>query len=482
MVFVQDGSGNWQAVTTGGTELVGQGTNVLFDVGALNADGLDHVQDNAKPGNLNWEDLHGGGDNDYNDVNIGVVWSSNLPVLTTQDAETIGDLTDEASAAFASFFTLVSDAGTDGPGSESLAYSLSVTNSDSGLSSAGLAITLFLIDGKVVGSTAAAIGDVNTENTVFDISVDAGGNVKLTQYAELDHVGENADGDAFNNSANLLGLPEGTIALTAAASVTDADGDAANAAQTLDISSAFNFEDDVPSIDAQTRVELLSESFETFSGTNGWAVVKGDNGTIIGNNGVVWTVNSAGIEIQAGNTGGSTASDGNYHAELDPYSNDGNTTLSTVVELPSSEVTLSFDYKPRPGHVADSDMKVFLGDLEIIIDAQSDGSIAISSPDNVAVEQNPNNNGWTTISLTFSGLAAGSTPLSFVGLGSDDSYGAYLDNINMFADTFGLAVDESDLDTDATANVSSFFEGAFGADGAGDIAYTEPESRCIGSG
>lgn len=238
-------NGEWQAFS-GGAPLLGQGAHVLFDVATLNKDGLDHVKDNAKPGNLNWEDIHGGGDRDYDDINIGVVWSSNLPVLTTQDADTMGDAKDEAGASFAAMFSVTSNPGADGLGSQTLAYTLSVGNAVSGLSSDGKAITLFLIDGKVVGSTAATAGEVTAGNTVFDISVDADGNVKQTQYAELDHPGENADGDPFNNTASLVGLPASAVKLTATATLIDSDGDPATAAQTLDISASFRFEDDVP--------------------------------------------------------------------------------------------------------------------------------------------------------------------------------------------------------------------------------------------
>jgi hypothetical protein len=48
--------GQWQAFD-GVNPLGGNGLHVLFDVAALNADGQDHVTDNALTGNQNWEDL-----------------------------------------------------------------------------------------------------------------------------------------------------------------------------------------------------------------------------------------------------------------------------------------------------------------------------------------------------------------------------------------------------------------------------------------
>lgn len=67
-------NGEWQAFV-GNAPLAGRGANVLFDVASLNKDGLSHVTDNDDPGNLNWEDISGGGDRDYNDVNITAKWT-----------------------------------------------------------------------------------------------------------------------------------------------------------------------------------------------------------------------------------------------------------------------------------------------------------------------------------------------------------------------------------------------------------------------
>lgn len=76
VTFEQDSNDNWQAVVVDGEVLTGSGSNVLFDVAALNNDGQDHVQDNALAGNQNWEDLQiPTGDGDYNDVNVNVEFS-----------------------------------------------------------------------------------------------------------------------------------------------------------------------------------------------------------------------------------------------------------------------------------------------------------------------------------------------------------------------------------------------------------------------
>ncbi|WP_205119489.1 Ig-like domain-containing protein [Paramagnetospirillum kuznetsovii] len=84
LTFSKDTSGNWQAMDSGGHALVGTGAKVLFDNSALNSDNhLVHAQDSgAVSGNQNWEDLAGGGDRDYNDVNMSVVWGAAAPTST----------------------------------------------------------------------------------------------------------------------------------------------------------------------------------------------------------------------------------------------------------------------------------------------------------------------------------------------------------------------------------------------------------------
>ena len=68
-------AGHWQAFADG-TPLIGDGSNVLFDLAVLNNDGQDHMQDNNLTGNQNWEDLQiPNGDGDYNDVNVNVDWT-----------------------------------------------------------------------------------------------------------------------------------------------------------------------------------------------------------------------------------------------------------------------------------------------------------------------------------------------------------------------------------------------------------------------
>ena len=75
VTFAQVG-GQWEALDPSGKVLGGTGANVLFDDKSLNGDQLTHVEDTGTDsGNQNWEDLNGGGDRDYNDVNVSVSWN-----------------------------------------------------------------------------------------------------------------------------------------------------------------------------------------------------------------------------------------------------------------------------------------------------------------------------------------------------------------------------------------------------------------------
>jgi len=71
---LEDGAKVTFAETGGGWEAVinddGQTIQTWFSDAALNSDDFDHLTDNKIEGNLNWEDLRGGGDKDFGDVNM----------------------------------------------------------------------------------------------------------------------------------------------------------------------------------------------------------------------------------------------------------------------------------------------------------------------------------------------------------------------------------------------------------------------------
>ncbi|MFQ2263929.1 DUF5801 repeats-in-toxin domain-containing protein, partial [Aeromonas dhakensis] len=181
-------------------------------------------------GNINFED-------DVPSVTINGVADGSI-TLTTQDADTLGPNTDTASASFAAAFlaAAVPSYGADGAGSTTVSgYSLSVTDSNSGLTSHGLAITLTKVGNDIVGST--------TDGEVFRISVASNGTVTLTQSAELDHLPEDVDN---SNDNNLISLANGKVLLSATVTVVDGDNDTATGTVSADLGGNINFEDDVP--------------------------------------------------------------------------------------------------------------------------------------------------------------------------------------------------------------------------------------------
>ncbi|WP_336769399.1 DUF5801 repeats-in-toxin domain-containing protein [Aeromonas hydrophila] len=181
-------------------------------------------------GNISFED-------DVPSVTINAVADGGI-TLTTQDAQTIGSASDTATGSFAAAFlaAAVPSYGADGPGTTTVSgYSLSVTDSNSGLTSNGLAITLTKVGSDIVGSTSAG--------EVFRISVASNGTVTLTQSAELDHLPEDVDN---SNDNNLISLANGKVLLSATVTVVDGDNDTATGTVSADLGGNIRFEDDVP--------------------------------------------------------------------------------------------------------------------------------------------------------------------------------------------------------------------------------------------
>ncbi|QDP72987.1 VWA domain-containing protein [Legionella israelensis] len=220
----------------------------------------------------------GDGDQNSNSIDIGAnirfeddgpaisvaVNDDNSIVLNTQDADTIGNASDTATASFAAAFSIDSSSyGSDGAGSIDWNYQLDLMADaplNSTMTSGGQAIYLYEVDGNIIGSTASDQNAINTANTIFSLSVDAGtGDVTLTQMQEIDHP---LPGDNANYSQQSLALNTGLIALTAEAIITDGDNDTAIDSQQLDLGGNLIFDDDGPALDitASDNVLLLDES------------------------------------------------------------------------------------------------------------------------------------------------------------------------------------------------------------------------------
>ncbi|TIG07667.1 enhanced entry virulence factor RtxA, partial [Legionella pneumophila] len=163
------------------------------------------------------------------------VSDNNVITLNTQDADTIGGLSDSDSVSFAAAFAVTPNYGADGAGTTVTTYALSVSAQgvDSGLDNNGNNIYLYNIAGSVVGSTSATQAGITTGNTIFSLGVNSSsGVVTLTQHQEVDH---GLPGASSNYAAQEAILNTGLVFLNATAVTTDRDGDTATASASLDL-------------------------------------------------------------------------------------------------------------------------------------------------------------------------------------------------------------------------------------------------------
>ncbi len=297
--------------------------------------------------------------------------------LTTQDAQTIDAASDTATGSFAAAFlaAAVPSYGADGAGTTTVSgYSLSVTDSNSGLTSNGLAITLTKVGSDIVGSTTAG--------EVFRISVASNGTVTLTQSAELDHLPEDVDN---SNDNNLISLANGKVLLSATVTVVDGDNDTATGTVSADLGGNISFEDDVPSVtinavadggitlttqDAQTidaasdtatgsfAAAFLAAAVPSYgadgAGTttvSGYSLSVTDSNSGLTSNGLAITLTKVGSDIVGSTTAGevfriSVASNGTVtltqSAELDHLPEDvDNSNDNNLISLANGKVLLS---------------------------------------------------------------------------------------------------------------------------------------------
>ena len=178
--------------------------------------------------------------------------------VNTQDADTIGANTDSATENFAGAFTTGSSSyGTDGAGSTNSAFALGVKTQggDSALKSDGATIYLYLIGGKVLGSTSAVEASVGVANTIFDLAVSAGGSVTLRQFAEIDHAPPGVSSNYANQEAAMA---DDLVTLTGSVTLTDRDGDTATDSKVLNIGANIRFDDDGPSVVLATPADATN--------------------------------------------------------------------------------------------------------------------------------------------------------------------------------------------------------------------------------
>ena len=180
VTFVETPTGEWRAYADGNA-LNGAGAKILFDTAALNTDGIDHVIDNEVPGNQNWEDISGGGDRDFDDVNISTSWSvtsasGGLNINFGADGEGGIDLSDSV-FLFDSDGNLVSELYSNG---KVITFESKDINSDGSLDLVGSTE-----DGEVLSITALLDSqeyEVNVlgplDSSASDITIQANGELR----------------------------------------------------------------------------------------------------------------------------------------------------------------------------------------------------------------------------------------------------------------------------------------------------------------
>ena len=303
--------------------------------------------------------------------------------------------------------------------------------------------TLTLNDNSVVESdngTATITGSLdNTPQTELVVTLDNGATITFgTDYVPGTEVTSTAfvinnDEDVYDDDSNF------TVSVSSTTGGNFEDLVVTDTAKVIVVDTEDVTEVKLSATESITTT-LLTESFEkttngegTSIGDNSWYVENGNSGTntFVGDDNVTWTVNDAGLEIQSGTTGQSTASDGEQHAELDPHGN-GNSVISTTINLgENNSFELSFDYKPRPSDKDSSDMKVIFGDKELEINSDSEGNLTFIAEDGIYYTITEKENGWNTVTATFVGITGETADLVFEGTGTANTLGAYIDDIKL---------------------------------------------------
>ncbi|QIG98979.1 DUF5801 repeats-in-toxin domain-containing protein [Bradyrhizobium sp. 6(2017)] len=186
----------------------------------------------------------------------------------TQDSHDTNASPTVASVSFAGAFTFghLNEAGADS-GATTITYALQFhagfsEGGASGLTSGGLAIHLYENGGIITGSTALTEGGITAANTVFTLSVDAAGDVTLTQTHAIDHTQTDTYSGSYIN--DIKQLAANLIDLKASAVTTDGDGDSSpTVTALLDLGGNIQFGDDGPRAPTVTVTPTDSESMSS---------------------------------------------------------------------------------------------------------------------------------------------------------------------------------------------------------------------------
>ncbi|MFP9135964.1 DUF5801 repeats-in-toxin domain-containing protein [Devosia sp. XGJD_8] len=326
-----------------------------------------------------------------------------------------------ASISAASLFSETVDAGTDGLGSK--VYALVVNASGSGLydTATNSHIMLSNVGGVIYGKSASG------DHTVFTIAVAADGSVTVNQFRAIRHDDpsdhdESNDGNDGNYATGIENLA-GKLSLKV--TVTDGDGD--KESDSIDLGKLISFEDDGPAVSGVTATTLGADlvangGFESGHGlsNNNWDIFNSITGWNKAGN-VPFEVQTGG----AGGVGGNTTSVVELDSDTQSNGNTGSagshafgTEAAIEQAINGTEAgqpyQLSFQYAPRANGSNTAGLEVYFGGEKVF---DSDDSV-------YAVNQ------WHTITITVT-APMDDAVLKFQGTGTQDEYGALIDNVGM---------------------------------------------------
>ncbi len=332
--------------------------------------------------------------------------------------------------------TGATDFGTDGPAAtdaSQVTLKASVEGVSSGLfTTEGKAINLYTEGSNVVGRFDAD-GNGSFETAAFAFTVDPDtGILSLAQYVSLYHPNPfTPDEGIYLNTGVLLG----TVTLT--------DGDGDKVSSSADVSSLVRFEDDGPTITSIVKYQgtgqdlIVNGSFEQGHGLSGgqWNIYDQVPGVW------TWGNNLVPFELQHGGAGGVNPQEGSILVELDgdtvgnpplppegtPDPDDTNATIQQIVAGTEAgqPYELTFYYAPRNAGET-SGMQVSFG-----------GNVVWAStglePAGV----------WQKITIIVV-APVNNAVLAFTGTGTEDEFGALLDNVSLKLAS-SVTVDDEDL-------------------------------------
>jgi len=260
--------------------------------------------------------------------------------------------------------------------------------------------------------------------------------------------------------------------------------DGANPSDTAGLTINIEGRNDAPVVKSvvanNTETQLFHEDFEGVTkGTDevnpissDWYIDHGTNGDNIltSNANTPWVMNNAGMEMRVdGGVHGLHTADGSAtYIEMDAATPGVNSSITTSVNLGTNNNTfkLTFNYIPRPGSEDSSDMQFSLDGKVVNINSDASGNITYIAPAGVTVTIANGNNGWHNITATFTGITSSTADLNFQSTGTADTYGAYIDNIDLtgvYQATLGNVI-LSDVDNknlaSATVELTNFVAGS----------------------